>query len=335
MKNNKKIDFIITWVDGNDEKWLKEKEAFKQMENNNSNSKNRYREWKLLKYWFRGVEKYAPWVNKIYFITYGHLPKWLNTENEKLVILKHSDYIPDKYLPTYNSNVIEMNYFRIKELNEKFVNFNDDMFIINDIREEDFFANGLPCDLAACNINIPKGKNDVISHIMLNNIDIINKYDNKNEVIKNNFMKWFQIKYGKYMLRTLFLLPWPQFSLFQEMHMPTSILKSTMNTIYTLEKERIEETFVSRFRSGKDVNQWVFKYWQIAEGKFTPRSYKFGKYYDIDEEMIPDIKKTILGRKNKVVCLNDSNENIEFDKIKKEIIEIFEKKFPYKSKFEI
>ena len=116
------------------------------MENNNSNSKNRYRDWKLLKYWFRGVEKYAPWVNKIYFITYGHLPKWLNTENEKLVILKHSDYIPDKYLPTYNSNVIEMNYFRIKELNEKFVNFNDDMFIINDIREEDFFANGLPCD---------------------------------------------------------------------------------------------------------------------------------------------------------------------------------------------
>ena len=28
-----------------------------------------------LKYWFRGVEKFAPWVNKIYFITYGHAAK--------------------------------------------------------------------------------------------------------------------------------------------------------------------------------------------------------------------------------------------------------------------
>ena len=35
----------------------------------------RYRDWDILKYWFRGVEKYAPWVNKVYLL---HVDKLLN-----------------------------------------------------------------------------------------------------------------------------------------------------------------------------------------------------------------------------------------------------------------
>ena len=328
------VDFIITWVDGNDEKWLKEKEKFIPPQNKSSNAKNRYRDWELLKYWFRGVEKNASWVNKVYFVTYGHMPDWLNTDYEKLVIMKHSDYIPAQYLPTYNSNAIEMNFFRINGLSEKIVNFNDDMFIINKTAKEDFFKNNLPCDLAGCNINMPNGESDTISHIMLNNVDIINKYYNKNQIIKKDIKKWINIKYGKYLMRTIFLLPWPRFSLFQEMHMPSSILKSTMDELCELEKRRIEETSENRFRSEKDINQWVFRYWQIAKGKFEPRSYKFGKYYNIEEDTILDIKQTILGNKNKVICLNDSKEDIDFEKLKKEIISVFEQKYPDKSKFE-
>lgn len=333
-KESKPIDFVITWVDGNDQKWLSEKKEYQPQKQDNASSKNRYRDWQLLRYWFRGVEKYASWVNKIYFITYGHIPEWLNTDNKKLKIVKHSEYIPNEYLPTYNSNTIEMNLFRINELNENIVNFNDDMFIINDTKKEDFFKNDLPCDLAACNINMPNGQNDLISHIMLNNVDIINKYYKKNEVIKKNIKKWFNFKYGKYLMRTVFLLPWPKFSIFQEMHMPSSILKSTMNKIYELEKDRVEETSSNKFRSEKDINQWVFRYWQIVNNKFMPRSYKFGKYYDIEQDIIPNIRKTILGNKNKVICLNDSKDNIEFERLKKELIEIFEKKFTEKSSFE-
>lgn len=33
----------------------------------------RYRDWDNLQYWFRGVEKFAPWVRKIHFVTWGHL----------------------------------------------------------------------------------------------------------------------------------------------------------------------------------------------------------------------------------------------------------------------
>ena len=123
-----KIDFVILWVDGNDKKWLEQKNSYTNK--TEEIKKSRFRDWDLLKYWFRGVEKYAPWVNKIFFVTWGHIPSWLDTKNPKLEIVKHSDFIPPKYLPTFNSNVIELNLHRILNLSEKFVLFNDDVFII-------------------------------------------------------------------------------------------------------------------------------------------------------------------------------------------------------------
>ena len=112
-----KIDFVIIWVDGNDPEWQKEKMKYDNSININNDSREiRYRDWDNLQYWFRGVEKFAPWVNKIHFVTCGQVPKWLNTNNPKINLVNHSDYIPEKYLPTFNSNAIEINLHRIEEL---------------------------------------------------------------------------------------------------------------------------------------------------------------------------------------------------------------------------
>ena len=64
-----KIDFIMTWVDGADPEWLKEKAKYDGTTITTANSEVRYRDWDNLQYWFRSVEKYAPWVNKIHFVT--------------------------------------------------------------------------------------------------------------------------------------------------------------------------------------------------------------------------------------------------------------------------
>ncbi len=74
------IDFVITWVDPSDTQWYSEKQKYSYEYNLDMNSEARYRNWEILKYWFRSVEKNAPWVNKVYFITEGHVPKWLNTD---------------------------------------------------------------------------------------------------------------------------------------------------------------------------------------------------------------------------------------------------------------
>lgn len=133
-----KIDFVIPWVDGNDPKWKTEKDKYSPTKADESNSANRYRDWGLLPYWFRAVEKYTPWVNKIYFVTWGHIPGFLNTEHEKLKIVNHKDYIPVEYLPTFSSHVIEANLHRIPGISEHFVYFNDDTFILRPMPETSF-----------------------------------------------------------------------------------------------------------------------------------------------------------------------------------------------------
>ena len=327
-----KIDFVILWVDGNDLEWRREKEKY---EKSNEMEINRYREWDNLQYWFRGVEKFAPWVNKIHFITWGHVPKWLNTKHPKLNIVKHQDYIPQEYLPTFNSNVIELNLHRIKDLEEKFVLFNDDMFLCKNVEEKDFFKNGKPCEMYAENINMPIGYNNSFSHTALNNIGIINKYFKKREVMKKNIGKYINFKYGIDNLRTLFLLPWPQYAQFKDPHLPVALLKSTLKLLWEKEKEAFNTTSKNRFRENTDINQYLIRYWQLLTGNFYPRSRKIGKYFEIsnyNENMLNAIEK----QKYKMICMNDvdSTRKIDFEKIKNTINKSFDKILSEKSKFE-
>ena len=57
---NNAIDFVITWVNGNDPEWRKEKSLYSGDAISNSFEldirEERYRDWDNLQYWFRGVE---------------------------------------------------------------------------------------------------------------------------------------------------------------------------------------------------------------------------------------------------------------------------------------
>ena len=255
-----KIDFVVTWVDSNDENWRKEKQYYedKMSINVDLNDNLRYRDWGFMKYWFRAVEKHAPWVNKVYFITEGHLPEWLNIENEKLVVIKHGDYIDEKYLPTYNSNVIELNIHKIKELSECFVLFNDDMFLNGDVKEEDFFKNGLPCDIGV--FEPIKSQGTGIEHVILNNLEIVNKYYNSRHVLKNSLSTIYKFKYGKHMIKNIFLLPWKNILGYYDDHIPVSYKKSIFKEVYELEKDLFEKNYSYKFRSSKGISHWLIRY---------------------------------------------------------------------------
>ena len=109
------IDFVVTWLDSNDPEW---QEAYFKYKPDSKGPKGnaRFRNMDIFRYWFRAVELYAPWVNKVYLITNGKFPSWINTENKKLVLVKHSDYIPQDYLPTFSSCTIELFMHRIQGL---------------------------------------------------------------------------------------------------------------------------------------------------------------------------------------------------------------------------
>lgn len=331
-----KIDFVIIWVDGNDPKWKNDKNKYEvEAGMDNDTREIRYRDWDNLQYWFRGVEKFAPWVNKIHFVTYGHLPKWLNVNNPKLNIVNHKDFIPEEYLPTFSSHPIEINLHRIKELSENFVYFNDDMFIINNVKKTDFFKNNLPCDSAILNPHISYRKNK--THSEAANMDIINYYFDKNTVIKNNFFKWFNIKYGKKLIRTFCLMPWHNFAGILNNHLPNSFKKSTFNELWTKEKDLLSTVSSHRFRHQLDINQWLFEDWQIASGKFVPRKANIGLAFALcdDDEYNQKVFKKIINKKYKMICINDMVQEKDFNEVKEQLIEAFKKILPNKSSFEI
>lgn len=327
----KKIDFVVTWVDSNDENWRKEKQYYEEEMSINVdlNDNLRYRDWGFMRYWFRAVEKYAPWVNKVYFITEGHLPEWLNLENEKLVVIKHGDYIDEKYLPTYNSNVIELNIHNIKGLSEQFVLFNDDMFLNGDVKEEDFFKNGLPCDIGV--LEPIKAQGTGIEHVIVNNLEIVNKYYNSRDVFKNSLLKFFKFKYGKHMIKNIFLLPWKNILGYYDDHIPVSYKKSIFKEVYELERDLFEKNYSYKFRSIEGINHWLIRYWQLTRGEFHPRSINAGNSYSMTnyKEIIQDIRNST----HKMICLNDSEvENFEY--IRDVILKEFNQKYPNKSEFE-
>ena len=332
-KMNDKIDFVIIWVDGNDKEWQKEKNKYNP-DKKTDTREIRYRDWDNLKYWFRGVEKFAPWVNKIHFVTWGHLPKWLNTNNPKLNIVNHKDYIPKKYLPTFNANVIELNLHRIKGLKENFVYFNDDMFIIKKTKETDFFKNNLPCDTAILNANISDRENQI--HVDVADMDIINSYFKKNEVIKKNFTKWFNLKYGKQLIRTFCLMPWNEFPGIWNAHLANSYKKSTFKELWEKEYDILDETSSHKFRYVLDVNQWLMQDWQIAKGNFVPRKASFGASYALcnDDDYNQKVFNKIKKQKLKMICVNDMVSKENYERVKNELIEAFETILPEKSSFE-
>lgn len=321
------IDFVITWVDGNDKEWKKEKDKYYLSKEIDS----RFRDWDNLKFWFRGVEKYADWVHKIYFITWGHIPKWLNKEHKKIVIIKHSDYIPDRYLPTFSSHPIELNFHRIPNLSEKFVYFNDDTFILNYVTKKIFFKNGLPVDRAIMTMLCDNDYEDLFKHILLNNAVLINKNFNKKTVLKQHPNKFYNIKYGKGIINNIFSSFWNEFSSFQFTHLPQPFLLSTLKEVWMNEGELLDLICKNKFRNYNDVNQYIFRYWQYCKGNFTPGKCH-GKYF-IAGDM--ESYKAIKQRKYKLICINDVNLDLNFENEKSKIISAFEEIFPTKSSYEI
>lgn len=333
-----KIDFVISWVDGSDPQWLEEKNRYLPKDidlTNDQNSDCRYRDMGLLRYWFRTVEKYAPWVNKIHFITWGHFPKWLNINHEKLNIVKHSDYIPKEYLPTFNSNVIEMNIHRIKELNEQFVLFNDDTFLNDYVSKDFFFKNNLPRGSAILDPIIPNSK---FSYTMFSNTILLNKNFNFKNCIKKHFKKFFNILYAvrmKHIVRSFILYKFhDELCGFKEFHTTSSLLKSTLKEIWEKERQLLDSFSRNKFRETISVNQWLIKNWQFMKGKFEPISPNYTQKYNLTNNN-NSIINALIKKKYKVICINDGDMNYNFDKAKKELLLAFKEKLPQKSSFEI
>ena len=326
------VDIVVAWVDGSDPEWQKVRSQYKAS-TLQDNSSARYREWDLFRFWFRGVEEYAPWVNRVHLLTWGHLPPWLNTEHPKLHIVRHEDYIPAQYLPTFSSHTIELNMHRVPGLAEHFVYFNDDMYLSQPTKQEDFFCKGVPADYGVWGVIRNTDVANFMPYIMLNMMAIINMHFPKRAVLKSDFAKWMSPKLGKGMLNNLYLLPWGVHTGFREYHGAAPFLKETFEMVWAEEAEILDRTCSHRFRSREDVNQYLMRYWQLGEGRFVPRKPNCA-YLTIREDSAAAAEKLLGNPRYQVVCLNDDPMGFDFEKEQQALHRVMEAHYPRKSQFE-
>lgn len=340
--NQGPIDFVVPWVDGNDLEWQKTKAQYLSDSEDVDSRNIRYRDYGLLKYWFRSVEKFAPWVNKVYFVTNGQVPSWLNTDAEKLVWIKHEDYIPKEFLPTFSANPIEIHLDKIESLSDKFVYFNDDFFIIRPLEETHFFRNNLPVLYPCTSSRMARAKNDHFPHMLLNDVMLINRHFSSWKVIRSNKMNWLSPTRVGFVtaLQNGVASRLGFFPGFDNPHMPSPFLKDAFKEVWEKEEEVLTNTMKNRFRSNGDLNQYVFYDWQLATNRFVPaRRKNLGRYFELQNDLPgnAELIETIRKQTQPAICINDTAEgmtNEQFECVMKQLADAFESILPEKSSFE-
>ncbi len=83
---------------------------------------------------------YAHFIRKVFIVTNGQIPSFLNLNNTRLEVVSHEIIFRDKTdLPSFNSNGIEVHLHRIPNLSRYFIYLNDDFMFNSDAKVEDFF----------------------------------------------------------------------------------------------------------------------------------------------------------------------------------------------------
>ena len=138
-----KIDAVITWVDGSEPNYQRK---LKEHLSNNDRIKRQYLQANEINLCVASIVKYAPFIRKIFIVTDKQSPNLDNVKHivskEKIEIVDHEEIFRDniEFLPTFNIRSIDALLFKIKDLSEKFIYFNDDMFLVKKTNPEDWFV---------------------------------------------------------------------------------------------------------------------------------------------------------------------------------------------------
>jgi hypothetical protein len=149
MYSHEPVDAVITWVDGADATRAKKLDHYlmtQGLEPRGPAAPTRFSSCGEIDYCIRSILYFAPWIRTIHVVTDEQTPSFLSTlrgtEHEKKIkIVDHRALFQafEHHLPTFNSLTIESMLWRIPELSEQFIYFNDDCFIIQPVDYHDFF----------------------------------------------------------------------------------------------------------------------------------------------------------------------------------------------------
>tara|TARA_B100000003_G_scaffold169529_1_gene156602 strand:+ start:1515 stop:2465 length:951 start_codon:yes stop_codon:yes gene_type:complete len=308
------IDLVYLWVDGNDPKWQAKRNAFleRKVENSLSSFNGRYVNNDELKYSLRSVERYAPWIRKIFIVTDDQTPEWLDIENPKIKIIDHKEILPAESLPCFNSNVLEHFLCKISNLSEYFILSNDDTFFNKIVSPTTFFGkDGFPI------------------------IRLTRKpFRRFRWFLREQIFKKPHKLYSKALFNAAELVK-QKFGFFYNglpHHNIDSYLKSDCIRVgEQIFKNEIDHTKMNHIRNANDIQRIVYSYVALAEKRGHLR------YVSNDESLHIHIQKDRHFEKLKkfnptFFCMNDTEYADDNDRMKLKVW--LSTRFPEKSEFE-
>ena len=309
------IDAVYTWVDGADPKWIESKRRLEADIAGNeyhpeANHEARFESKDELKYSLRSLEAFAPWLNRIYIVTSGQTPHWLNLDHPKITMVTHAEIYDDpNHLPTFNSNSIISRLHHIPGLSEHFVYLNDDVMLGKPVRPQDFF--------------LPAGLAKVFPSRNHRPFGAPTAEDGPHFNLTRNIRVLLQSEFGVTVTRAV-------------KHTPYAMLKSVHLEMEQKFRDAYLHTWASRFRHHRDIvaDQLHHYYAQIV-GKAVATSITY-RYINIrDENYRWVLRDTLRLRNRSTMCLNDAPvEGVE-PLSDTEVKDFLMSYFPCKSKFEI
>ena len=295
-----KIDFVFPYVNFLDENWIKEYNKYARVGYNNDwfSGIARFRDFGLLKYTLRSIDKHMPWINKLHILVMSdsQIPEWINRKTVNFIM--HDEFIPKEHLPTFNSNTIEDYLPNLpNSVSNKFIYSNDDLLAFKNIQPE-FFYNG---ERPVYSMNIrnfnPSAPGD---NLRLKSFNLIlNKPDNTQKVATTQ-------------------------------HGPVPYKKAWIKECYTKYKDIIDSS-CTKFRQHKNFNQYIYAFFQMMEKVIVNDRKKILSL----EVKKSDIKNIIDMDFNEYdfICFNDINDTDK--KTWEYLLAKLEKMFPDKSKYEV
>ena len=151
------VDAVICWVDGNDPV-LNTKRALygdqRAFSRDDLAGSTRFANNGEIAWCVKSINRFAPFIRKIFIITDGQDPKL--ESDIPIEIVDHTVVFRgyEDFLPVFNSLSIETMMWRIPGLSEHFIYFNDDFLLASDVSVSDFFEkDGTPVCYASLHLS--------------------------------------------------------------------------------------------------------------------------------------------------------------------------------------
>ena len=142
MNDKIPIDAVITWVDGNDPLHQRKMSLAVSSEKKKKNNLSKYKEAGEIYYCVQSIIKFAPFIRNIFIVTDNQVPLFIKNKkvhDERIKVVDHKEIFKglEEYMPTFNPRCIDALLHRVPGLSERFIYFNDDMFLIKKTQAKD------------------------------------------------------------------------------------------------------------------------------------------------------------------------------------------------------